>query len=62
MLMVVWLGAASAMVMLTLMGLFFGFYMGDWGSGILYLVAGACAFWIWRLLHRKMWENPDSLL
>lgn len=60
-LMVLWLGAGCSVLLLPLIALVH-FWVGDWGSGFLYIVGGAGALLAWRFLHRKFWQYPESLL
>jgi hypothetical protein len=61
-LMVLWLGAACAMVLLPLIGFLNIFYAGDWSGGTVYLVGGIAALVIWRFLTRKVWGNSKLLV
>jgi hypothetical protein len=59
--MVLWLAAFCALGFLPVYAAA-TLYAGDTGHGMRSLLGGIAAFFAWRLLTRKFWQTPDSLL
>jgi hypothetical protein len=53
--------SAACIFLLPLIGLLY-IYVGDTGTGLLYLAAGVPAFFIAKFLKKLLWETPPSLL